>query len=288
MFGTPPSDASDYRISTAANLIVDAHGELLGTSRMQRASRSAMMQDLSERQVLERSSAHHRSVAGGTKGPPFASHPRTIRRSPEGPRVPPLLRSPEGPRVPPFASSRLPEGRVPPLLRFLAPPVGRRRDQGSPLCFASSHHPSVAGGTKGPPFASHPRTTRRSVAGGTKGPPFASLPRTIRRSPEGPRVPPLLRFLAPSVGRRRDQGSPLCFASGVRCRTTVNTWAPFESWRTVNELLTVADDFGGRTHLRDDVGRRNVFSGRRLSKWARCRADGKTFGGPSPRGAAYL
>ena len=131
MFGTPPSDASDYRISTAANPIVDAHGELLGTSRMQRASRSAMMQDLSERQVLERSSAHHRSVAGGTKGPPFASHPRTIRRSPEGPRVPPLL-------------------------RFLAPPVGCRRDQGSPLCFASSHHPSVAGGTKGPPFASHP------------------------------------------------------------------------------------------------------------------------------------
>ena len=202
-----------------------------------------MMQDLSERQVLERSSAHHPSVAGGTKGPPFASLPRTIRRSPEGPRVPPLL-------------------------RFLAPSVGRRRDQGSPLCFASSHHPSVAGGTKGPPFA--------------------SLPRTTRRSPEGPRVPPLLRFLAPSVGRRRDQGSPLCFASGVRCRTTVNTWAPFESWRTVNELLTVADDFGGRTHLRDDVGRRNVFSGRRLSKWARCRADGKTFGGPSPRGAAYL
>ena len=60
--------------------------------------------------MLEHSSAHHTSAAGGNKGPPFASHPRTIRRSPEGTRVPPLL-------------------------RILAPSVGRRREQGSPLCF---------------------------------------------------------------------------------------------------------------------------------------------------------
>ena len=66
---TPPT----MRISTAANLIVDAHGELLGTSRMQRASRSAMMQDLSD-----------------------APSARAFQRT---------------------------------------PPVGRRRDQGSPLRF---------------------------------------------------------------------------------------------------------------------------------------------------------
>ena len=137
---TPPT----MRISTAANLIVDAHGELLGTSRMQRASRSAMMQDLSD-----------------------APSARAFQRT---------------------------------------PPVGRRRDQGSPLCFASSHHPSKSPeGLEGPPFASQ---TSHHPSDRT----------------EGPRVPPLLK------------------TSGVRCRTTVNTWAPFESWRTVNELLTVADD----------------------------------------------
>ena len=65
MFGTPPSDASDYRISTAANLIVDAHGELLGTSRMQRASRSADVRNLPvdlRADMFGRSDVRHPSV----------------------------------------------------------------------------------------------------------------------------------------------------------------------------------------------------------------------------------
>ena len=166
--------------------------------------------------MLEHSSAHHTSAAGGNKGPPFASHPRTIRRSPEGTRVPPLLQllrpsttvtivatlnygynccDPQlrlqllrpSTTVTIVATLNYGYNCCDPQLRLqlLRPSTTvtivatRRRKQGSPLCFASSHHPSVAGGNKGPPFASHPRT--------------------IRRSPEGTRVPPLLQLLRPAA-----------------------------------------------------------------------------------------
>ena len=49
LVGSPPRDTSDLRNTSAANLIVDAHGELLGRSRMQRESGLADMHDLPER-----------------------------------------------------------------------------------------------------------------------------------------------------------------------------------------------------------------------------------------------
>ena len=49
LVGSPLRDTSDLRNTSDANLILDAHGELLGTSRMQRESGLADMQDLPER-----------------------------------------------------------------------------------------------------------------------------------------------------------------------------------------------------------------------------------------------
>ena len=49
LVGSPLRDTSDLRNTSADNLILDAHGELLGTSRMQRESGLADMQDLPER-----------------------------------------------------------------------------------------------------------------------------------------------------------------------------------------------------------------------------------------------
>ena len=66
--------SSDLRNTSDANLILDAHGEPPGTSRMQRASGLADHAGPPGcANVLEHSSAHHPSAAGGTKGPPFAS-----------------------------------------------------------------------------------------------------------------------------------------------------------------------------------------------------------------------
>ena len=106
-------------------------------------------------------------------------------------------------------------------------------EQGSPLCFATVANVSAPEGTRVPPLL---RNRSKCVsAGGTRVPPLLQLLRpsttvTIVATlnygykccdlnygykccdpPEGTRVPPLLRILAPPVGRRRVQGSPLCF-----------------------------------------------------------------------------
>ena len=108
-----------------ANLHVDAHGELLGTSQLLRPSRLENMRTLPER---KRARAFQRTPSVGrrrNKGPPLL---QLLRSSTTVINVATLNYG--------YKCCDPPEGtRVPPLLRILAPPVGRRRVQGSPLCF---------------------------------------------------------------------------------------------------------------------------------------------------------
>ena len=89
----------------------------------------------------------------------------------------------------------------------------------------------------------------RPVAYGEATKPYVQRGANVS-APEGTRVPPLLLFLAPSVGRRREQGSP--FASLPRI---IRQSATFKLLRPA-----AADDFGARfqwtaVHLRAAVQR---------------------------------